>query len=93
MWLMLLKLLPMIFQLVGIAEKAFDGVPDSGAEKKSLVTAAAKAVVGGVGAISTGGQAETFDRIAPTVSVMIDSAASIMFPNKKQSMEEHQENG
>jgi len=78
---------------MGIAEKAFDGVPDSGAEKKTLVTDAVKAVVGGVGAVSTGGQAETFDRIAPTVSVMIDGAAAIMFPNKPQSMEARQENG
>lgn len=81
MWLILLKLLPTLFQLMGIAEKAFDGVPDSGAEKKALVTDAAKAILGGVEALSTGGQAATYDVVAPVVSTMIDSAAGIMFPN------------
>ena len=69
---------------MGIAEKAFDNVPDSGAEKKALVTNAVKAVLGGVGAISTGGQAETFARVEAPVSEIIDSAASIMFPSTKK---------
>lgn len=81
MWLILLKLLPMLFQLIPIAEKAFDGVPDSGAEKKALVTDAAKALLAGVGAVSTGGQAETFETVAPAVSNIIDNAAGIMFPS------------
>lgn len=86
-WLMIaMKLLPTIVQLMGIAENLFADKPNSGAEKKALVTATAKTIVDGVMAVSTGGQAETWERIKLPVSSIIDSAAAIAFP-------EHQTGG
>lgn len=75
-----MKLLPTILQLMAIAENLFDGKPDSGAEKKAMVTATAKTIVEGVGSVSTGGQAETWERIKDPVSNIIDNAAAIAFP-------------
>ena len=81
-WLtLLLKLIPTIIQLMAFAEKAFDGVPDSGAQKKAMVVGTAKAVVEGIASVSTGGQKETWNEIAEPISTVIDGAASIMFPN------------
>ncbi|PKN67173.1 MAG: hypothetical protein CVU57_04270 [Deltaproteobacteria bacterium HGW-Deltaproteobacteria-15] len=75
-----MKLLPTILQLMGIAESLFEDKPNSGKEKKAVVTTAAKAIVEGVGAVSTGGQAETWERIKDPVSNIIDNAAAIAFP-------------
>lgn len=80
-WLVIIvKLLPFIFQMVTLAEKAFSDKPKSGADKKALVTTGAKAAVGAITAISTGGQADTWNRIAEPVSGIIDMAAGIMYP-------------
>ena len=80
--LLLTKLLPTILTLIGLAEKAFDKVPESGEQKKELVTTAAKAIVGGITSVSTGGQADTWNKIADPVSNIIDNAAAIAFPHE-----------
>lgn len=81
---LLIKLIPTIIQLITFAEKAFADTPGTGAQKKELVTGAAKAIVGGVVAVSTGGQAETWDRIAEPVGTIIDSTAGILFPHDEE---------
>jgi thioester reductase-like protein len=78
---LIVQLLPAILKLMGLAEQAFSGESASGAKKKELVMGAAEAIVGGIQSISTGGQAETWDRIAAPVSIIIDAAASIAFPH------------
>ena len=83
-WLALaIQLLPTIMKLAVIAEKAFDGKPDSGPEKKAMVMEGAKAIVGGISDVSTGGQKETWDQIEAPVSKIIDSAVEIAFRKEK----------
>ncbi len=79
-WLtILIQLLPTIFKLMGFAE-AFFPKTGAGADKKALVTGVAQAVVEGITAVSTGGQKETWEKIAEPMSIIIDGAASIMYP-------------
>lgn len=73
-----IKLLPFIVQLMQIAEKAAPGeMPETGAEKKELVTEGVKAVVEAVETVSTGGQAETWGLIGKVVDPFIDAVCSI----------------
>jgi len=82
-WLLLaIKLIPTVIQLVGLAERAFGDTPGSGGEKKKIVMEATEAITGGVVAISTGGQAETWERIKDPISTLVDSIASIAFPHE-----------
>ena len=81
-WMLLLvKLLPTIVNLMGLAEKVLG--PKAGEQKKELVMGAAQAIIGGVAAVSTGGQADTWDRIKDPVSQIVDSAAAIAFPHNE----------
>lgn len=72
-----IKLLPFIVQLMQIAEKAADEKPETGVEKKELVTEGTKAVVEAIETISTGGQAETWGIIGRVVDPFIDAVCSI----------------
>ena len=82
MWLtVLIKLVPTILSLMTVAEKLFAGVPQSGAEKKSLVMQVVEAIFGGIGAVSTGGQADTWTQIQGPIGSIIDAAAAILFPH------------
>lgn len=76
------KLLPFLVRLIGLAEQVFRQ-PKSGPEKKAFVVDAAKTVVDGIGAVSTGGQAETWGRISQPVDEIIDATADILFPKEK----------
>jgi hypothetical protein len=78
----LIALIPTIIKLMGVAETSYANVPQSGAEKKSLVMTIIEAIFGGISAVSTGGQAETWARIQAPVSAIIDSAAAIAFPHQ-----------
>lgn len=71
--------------LMSTAEKIFSKTPKSGAEKKELVTTGAKAIVDVIEAVSTGGQKNTWDRIAPTVDRMIDDTAEVLYGADKPS--------
>ena len=73
------KLMPFLMQLIGIAEKAFFQ-PAMGQEKKQFVKDAAKTVVDGVQAVSTGGQAETWERLEEPVDRFIDASVELVFP-------------
>ena len=78
----LIALLPTVIKLMGIAEVSLADKPQSGAEKKSLVLQIVEAIFGGIASVSTGGQAETFERIREPLGAIIDSAASIAFPHE-----------
>jgi len=75
-----IKLLPTILQLMGAAEQFFGDKPNAGAAKKLAVMTATGAIINGVESVSTGGQAETWERIKEPVSNIIDNAAALMFP-------------
>lgn len=76
MWLtVLLQILP---GLLALAEKLLG--PKTGELKKELVMGVAGLALNSVGALSTGGQAETWDRIKPFVSTIVDASVSIAFP-------------
>jgi hypothetical protein len=75
-WLpILLQMLP---SLIGLAEKIMG--PKTGAVKKDLVMEATGIALTAVGAFSTGGQAETWERIKPMVSTIVDCGVLIAFP-------------
>jgi hypothetical protein len=75
--------LPVLFQilpnLIALAERLLG--PKTGEIKKELVLSATGIIMTAVGALSTGGQANTWERIKPLVSAMVDSSVAIAFPN------------
>lgn len=76
MWLdALFRVLPL---LIVLAEKLLG--PKTGDQKKELVLGAAQLAMEAVGAVSTGGQAETWDRIKPSVGKIVDAGVEIIFP-------------
>jgi hypothetical protein len=78
-FLLIMKLIPYVIGLVQLAEETFTK-PHSGVEKKAAVTAAVQLILAGITGVSTGGQLELWQRIAPHVSTMIDAMAAIYFP-------------
>ena len=81
-WLtIIIKLLPFIFSMMNLAEKVMSDEPKSGADKKTLVVESAKIAIAAIAGVSTGGQAETWNKIAEPISTIIDSAAGMLFPN------------
>jgi hypothetical protein len=82
MWLsVLLQVLP---SLISLVEKLLG--PKNGEIKKELVMGATQIAMTAVGAISTGGQAQTWERIKPDVSTIVDSGVSILFPHEPGSV-------
>lgn len=79
-----IKILPFIFELMKMAEKAFRDKPKSGEEKKELVMEGAEAVIGGIVEVSTGGQKETWEEIKEPVSNIIDYSTDILFNRGKK---------
>ena len=83
MWLtVLLKLVPTILSLMTLAEKLFVEKPQSGAEKKDFVIQVLQALVGGAGAVFTGGAANTWSQVQGPISTIIDAAAALKFPHE-----------
>ncbi|MCP4579816.1 MAG: hypothetical protein GY846_26395 [Deltaproteobacteria bacterium] len=78
---MIMAAISLAIRLVPVAEKAFDDKPDSGAEKKQMVLTGTKALIDTIGAVSTGGQAETWKKIEVPVSDAIDATCAVMFPH------------
>lgn len=88
-WILIaMQLLAKLPALMMVAEKAFDDIPDSGAEKKEMVMTAAKAIAGGILGISTGGQAETWARIEKIINPAIDIMCTFLFPNSEEAGQE-----
>jgi hypothetical protein len=71
---LLAKYLP---SLIAMVEIAFTWKDKSGPEKKAAVTETLKVVANGIQAESTGGQAETWAKIAPVVDQSIETAVAI----------------
>ena len=79
-FLIFIQILPYLLKLVKAAEAFF---PDAGAgaDKKAAVTEATKIILEGGTELSTGGQKDTWEKLAPLVSTVIDSAAGLYFPS------------
>lgn len=70
-------LIPLITQLVSLAEGIFGGQKGAGAVKKSAVMQTTETAVKAMTALSTGGQQETWERLAPTISKAVDVAVDV----------------
>ena len=75
-----IRLIPMIIKLMGLAEQAFDEIPDSGAEKKQMVIEAIKALVEGLSGVTF--TPELWIKIKAFIDPLIDIAASFLFPHE-----------
>jgi hypothetical protein len=78
----ILKIIPMIAKLMKIAEQAFDGVKDSGAQKKQMVMDAIKAIT--EAALGSAFTQELWAKIEKVLSPIIDIAASFLFPHDEK---------
>jgi hypothetical protein len=77
MWVtVLFQLLP---SLISLAERLLG--PKTGEAKKDLVMSVAEITMTSVGALSTGGQAATWERIKPLVSTIVDAGVAMAFPH------------
>jgi hypothetical protein len=71
-----LKILEKLPDIIGLAERIFgDG---SGAEKKAFAIQTAQALANTIGGVSTGGQAETWQKIEVAVGPMIDQIVKVV---------------
>ena len=78
MWLtILLQLLP---SLIKIAEAIFANIPKSGADKKALVMGVVENLVGVADTTFSGGAKETWEQIKPSVGMVVDATANIIYP-------------
>lgn len=80
---MLTELVPVITDLIGVAEQAFSNKPKSGEQKKAFVVQAAKDIVTGGEKLSTGGAKGTWDFADMFVPKMVDSIAGFFFKDKE----------
>jgi len=78
----LIKAIPFVMEMIQLAERAFDDVPDSGAEKKAMVLQAVQSAFDVVVGSSTGGQKETWERLRPVIENLIDMAVGFVFPHE-----------
>ena len=83
---MAIRLVPFIIKMIGIVEQLFDDVPDSGKDKKAFVMVAVEGIFGVALGISSGGQAETWAKIEPTISEFIDAVCDVVFPHNDQEI-------
>jgi hypothetical protein len=75
-----IMLLPYIVKLMELAERVFgDG---TGTTKKDLVVSCIGMAVGAITLVSTGGQADWWDRNRESVGAIVDNLASILFPKE-----------
>ena len=73
-----LSLAMLIMKGVTMVEGLFEGYQKTGTVKKAVVTNTAKEVVDTMGVVSTGGQKQTWDQIAPAVDGLIELAVGLM---------------
>lgn len=67
-------------KLMAVAEKAFDGVPDSGAEKKAMVKTTVHSIVSAMLGVSAAGSSETWKKIEGVIDPVIDITCTFLFP-------------
>jgi hypothetical protein len=78
MWLtVLVQILP---SLISLAERLLG--PKTGEAKKDLVMSAVEIAMTAVGGLSTGGQAQTWDKLRPLVSQVVDAIVAMAFPKQ-----------
>ncbi len=77
----IIRVIPAIIKLMAIAEDLFDDTPDSGADKKKMVTAAVKALIQGVSGFT--GDEALWKKIDLAISLIIDVAAAFLFPHEE----------
>lgn len=68
-------------ELVKLAEGFFSWKSKSGAEKKQFVTNGVQTVVTQIDQASGGGQKNTWNKLAPIVSDIVDETANELFPS------------
>lgn len=82
-WLVLLQLLPLVTNLIKIAENVLgDG---TGVKKKAFVVDGVTQVIQAMPGVSTGGQKETWDALNSAIEPLkglIDVLAGLFFPHK-----------
>lgn len=84
-WLALLQLLPLITNLIKIAESVLGG--GAGTEKKAFVVDGITQVMKAMPGVSTGGQKETWEAIGGAmgpIKSLIDVLVGIFFPHKEE---------
>jgi len=79
-FLIVIRVIPTIIKLMGIAEALFDDVPDSGSDKKDMVVATIKALIEGASGFT--GTPELWEKIDKAVSLIIDAATLFLFPHE-----------
>jgi hypothetical protein len=71
-----LKVFQNLPNIIALAERIFgDG---TGEQKKNFVIQTAQAVVGSIASVSTGGQAETWDKIGTVIGPAIDQMVTVI---------------
>ena len=81
-WLLIvLRLIPQVVKLMKIAEKLFDDVLDSGAQKKEYVLAAIKAIVEGITGFTGDEWDVIWNKIYEAVDGLINIFAIFLFPH------------
>ena len=83
-WIMVvIRIIPTIISLMGIAEDLFDDTPDSGEDKKKMVMAAAKALIQGIAGFT--GTPELWAKIDKAIGLIIDAACVFLFPKEDKA--------
>ena len=77
-----LNSIPLLVNLVHIAEKAFNGEPHSGKQKKKFVHQAAKDIMIRGEDIATGGAKDTLEAVNKVAPDLIDTIAEFFFEHK-----------
>lgn len=81
-WLLVLtQVMPLVINLIGVAEKAWGDEEGSGEAKKEFVAGTVEGAVDVVTAVSTGGQKETWEALAEPISLSIDALCKFLFPH------------
>ena len=75
-----MKIIFQLPKLMAVAEKAFDGVPDSGAEKKEMVKTTVHTIVSAMLGFSAAGTEATWKQIEGVIDPVIDIACTLLFP-------------
>lgn len=86
-----LRVIPALAQVMIAVETLFG--PKTGKAKKAVVEATGKSMVEAITDVSTGGQTNTWNRIGPSISNIIDHLAAILFPHDEDEYEDDQEGG
>lgn len=78
-FLIALRVIPKLVTLMKIAEKLFDDIPDSGAQKKEYVVAAIKAIVEGITGFTGAEWDNIWNKVYESIVALIDIFASLLF--------------